>query len=430
MPRCINIDWLELYCLENAQRYPCDADYYAQQGYFVKIRDYGTRVYDEMFTIYDREGNPWIEVRRKPAAGNSSFSGLVPESCHLRLVNRQCYITECVSRLRDFLLLHGYIFKRIYRIDVCYDFEVFDSGDKPATFARRYLERRYSKINQCKLAAFASEGWASFAWESLSWGSRTSMVSTKMYNKSKELSERGHDKPYIRRAWLDCNLIDDPVNMTMHDNKGRIYKPDIWRVEFSLKSTADRWLVIEDVSGKKRKKKAIPHTLELFDAPDKLWQRFQDLAFHYFRFKHVEWKESRAGLTAIALSKVKVDVEKSPIRKDRCRDKVLFRFEKNREFLQVTQVPTESQPIDIYKRLLELLKNFRDSHADLDIRKACDILITYLNREGVRRILRKNDPIELNAIQRALAAKMAGSQRSIVELAAEIQEMLENNEIF
>ena len=46
-------------------------------------------------------------------------------------------------------------FKRIYRIDIAYDFEYFDSGDQPARFARRYVECKYRKINQCKMNAFA-----------------------------------------------------------------------------------------------------------------------------------------------------------------------------------------------------------------------------------------------------------------------------------
>ena len=45
-------------------------------GYVVHEREYGTRVYNEMFTIEDGQGNNFVEVRRNPQSGSSSFTGL------------------------------------------------------------------------------------------------------------------------------------------------------------------------------------------------------------------------------------------------------------------------------------------------------------------------------------------------------------------
>lgn len=56
--RCVNLDWLEVYCLEDSSRFPCDADYFRQQGYFVQERDYGTRQYAQAFCIEDEKGEP------------------------------------------------------------------------------------------------------------------------------------------------------------------------------------------------------------------------------------------------------------------------------------------------------------------------------------------------------------------------------------
>ena len=185
--RCVNIDWLEVYCLESNDRFPCNADYYREHGYFVREREYGTRIYKEMFEIEDEHGEPWIEIRRNPASADSSFTGLVPQSTHIRLKNRSCYFDRPVEKLRDFLIANDYIFQRIYRIDVCYDFILFDDGSRPDKFCQRYLAHKFTKINQCKVATHGEDNWSAFDWESISWGSRKSMVTTKIYDKSKEL---------------------------------------------------------------------------------------------------------------------------------------------------------------------------------------------------------------------------------------------------
>lgn len=406
--RCVNVDWLEVYALENAQRYPCNADYFRSKGYFVKEREYGTRQYNEMFVIEDEHGEPWIEIRRNPASGDSSFCGLVPESTHIRLANRTCYYDSAVSIMRDFLLLHEYIFKRIYRIDICYDFIKFDSGDDPARFCKRYLAHQYSKINQCRVSSHGNDNWNDFDWETLSWGSPKSMVTTKIYNKSRELSSPKHDKPYIRYSWFIAGLIHDPINMTVTDEKKGTYKPDVWRIEFSLRSSADNWIVIEDQSGKRMKKKAVPHKLSMFDSRDKLWQRFEDLAFHYFRFKH--WEDG--------------------VRKDRCKDKVLFKFNESREFYQVSALPPASKPDRDDEILRRRLVNYRACHADNKIREACDVLIEVLNRSEMRRVSSKVDALELEVFRRAIAYKLKWPEEDVVVVMNRIRALLKDDNIF
>ena len=428
--RCANIDWLEVYCLESNERFPCNAEYYRRQGYYVQERDYGTRQYAEMFVLVDEDSNPLIEIRRNPKSGSSDFSGFVPQSTHLRIPNWRCYQKDVVTWLRDFLIKHDYIFKRIFRIDICYDFEFFDSGDSPARFARRYLECKYRKINQCHLAAHANDAWNDFEWETLSWGSPTSMVSTKLYNKSKELASLKNDKPYIKTAWMFAGLIDNPVSMTKRSRDGKLYKPEIWRVEFSMKSAADSWLVIEDQSGKKVKKRAIRHTLSLFDSPDKVWQRFQDLAFHYFRFKYREYKDEEKAIARIALNEHAGVIDKELKRKDRCREKVLFRWDADHEFLQVDRVPPPQKPDRDDQILLKRLRMLRLSTSDMKIRDACDALIEALEKRELRRLTPNHQFKEMQVLQAVIRQKVGGDSRSALEILAEIQELIFNNEIF
>lgn len=406
--RCVNLDWLEISAEESNSRYPCDADYFRSRGFIVHERDYGTRVWGEVFTIEDESGHDWIEVRRKPPSGASEFKGLNEYSCRLRVVNAQLYVKDCVQRFRDFLATHDYIFKRIYRIDIAYDFEYFDSKDLPARFARRYLECKYRKINQCKMNGYANDTWTAFEWESLSWGSPHSMVSTKLYNKTKEIETVSKHKVYIPYSWFVCGLIDDPINLTKVDSDGKLYKPEIWRLEFSMRSQAERWLVIEDQSGKRVKKKAIPHTLDMFDAPDKIWQRFQDLAFHYFRFK-------------------KYVPDK---RKDLCPDKVLFHWDKDHEWKQLDMALRPARPDNDLQILVRHLKRYQIRTTNMKVREAIDVILDALRMVDLRRYTPRQLFVETNALRQTLSIRLKHPEVDVIETYETIKQMLFDDKIF
>ena len=411
MARCVNLDWLEVSCDEDCSLYPCNADFFREQGFFVHERDYGTRVWGEVFTIEDQDGHDWIEIRRAPPSGNSEFKGLTEFSCRLRVVNAQLYVKDCTQRLLAFLVRFNYTFKRIFRIDIAYDFEKFDYGDQPARFARRYIERKFRKINQCKLRVIGDDNWTDFDWESLSWGSQTSMVSTKMYNKSKELKTVSKQKTWIPMAWFENGLIDDPINRTKRREDGTIYEPEIWRIEFSMKSKADRWLVIENQGGKHVKKTAIPHTPDMFDSPDKLWQRFQDLAYHYFRFKIAEYNDERDE-----------DGNLVPKRKDLCADKRLFRFDADREFHQLDMCVSGGKPDADDEILLRRLRNYRNKSADTKVRTACDVLIEALETSDLRRYTSKQVWAETQALQELLRRRMKMTEKDAIETLEQVKQ--------
>lgn len=413
MARCVNLDWLEVSCDEDYSLYPCNADFFREQGFFVHERDYGTRVWGEVFTIEDQDGHDWIEIRRAPPSGNSEFKGLTEYSCRLRVVNAQLYVKDCTQRLLAFLVRFNYTFKRIFRIDIAYDFEKFDYGDQPARFARRYIERKFRKINQCKLRVIGDDNWTDFDWESLSWGSQTSMVSTKMYNKSKELKTVSKQKTWIPMSWLENELIDDPINRTKRREDGTIYEPEIWRIEFSMKSKADRWLVIENQGGKHVKKTAIPHTPDMFDSPDKLWQRFQDLAYHYFRFKIAEYNDERDK-----------DGNLVPKRKDLCADKRLFRFDADREFHQLDMCVSGGKPDADDEILLRRLRNYRNKSADTKVRTACDVLIEALETSDLRRYTSKQVWSETQALQELLRRRMNMTEKTAIETLEQVKQDL------
>ena len=362
MLRCINIDWLEVHVLEDVDLYPLDADYFQRAGWFVKQRDYGTRVYEEMFTLVDNHDEPFLEVRRKPKSSEDLHGVLSPYSAHIRLTNRYCYVPNCVSILRDFLAQHHYTFRRIFRIDICYDFERFDLGDDPANFIRRYVSHKFAKINQCNRTTHGRDRWDGCEDNYLSWGNPKSVVSTKLYNKTLELSE-GKDKPYIRSAWMAAGLVTNPITMVKIKKDGTQYTPTIWRVEFSVKSGAAGWAILEDCTGNKTKKKPIENTLACYDTDTKLLQMFASLAHHYFHFKYYEKGQ----------------------RKDRCRDKVLFHFDFSKDSLYKLSRVSQSTPQSTDdNRLLKALIKYEQNHFDPSIKKACTIILEAIQRDQAR----------------------------------------------
>ena len=428
--RCINVDWLEVYCLESNDRYPCNAEYFRRQGYQVRERAYGTRVWTEMFEILNENNDPIMEIRRNPASGDSSFVGLCPESVHLRLPNWFLYQNNPVVFMMEFILKHDYIFQSISRLDICLDFELFDTKDQPARFVRRYMKGEYRKINQCNLTAHGEDSWNSCNWNSLSWGNRTSMVSTKLYNKSKELQEADNDKPYIRNYWMMSGLVDNPLALTKLSADGSMRQVDVWRLEFSIKSSCKGWFVMEMERGKKSVKQHIPHKLSSYNSKDKLWARFQDLIYHYFHFKYKEHIMLTEKYHGGVLESVNSPDSLPLRRKNRCRDKKLFYFDSDHEFTKIKQAPSNGnriKPDDVLERRLRM---FRECHADKELRQACDILLKEIDLNRLVNYSPKQSWKEARALQLTLSRKMNGDPRHVAVILDEILEMINSDEMF
>lgn len=398
--RCINIDWLEVYCLEPSQ--PRDAEYFRDRGYVVHERGYGTRVYSEMFTIDGTDGFHLLEVRRAPCS-----TVLEPYACHVRLCNRTCYYDDAVTQLRDFLRIHGYTLSRIARIDIALDFERFDSGDLPIDFIRRYMRGKYSKINQSNITAHGRDTWSAREWNSLSWGSLNSAIGTKFYCKTRELEEVA-DKPYIRQAWFLCGLIDNLADNTKIGSDGQPYRPNIYRLEFSIRSSVRGWFQIE-ADGKAKNIRSIRNTLEMYDSREKLLAMFASLCRHYFHFRH--YVEGR--------------------NKYKCDEKVLFNFGTEECYYQVERLASPSKPDRELASLLSKLRNFRNAHTENELRRAAATLIKYLEDEDLIRCTSKPfRSSELYALREALAMRLQGSTKDPAQLMAELRNFVEQADMF
>lgn len=436
--RCVNLDWLECYCLEDYLGYPHNAEYFRSKGFRVIEREYGTPVYHEMFTLCSAEDDqPFIEVRRNPKSvqGRQINGVLDPMACHVRLTNRACYFNNASRVMQQFLEQYGLHFKRISRVDVCLDFVKFDYGDEPATFMARFFKGRYSKINQARIRANGQDLWDGRLWNSVSWANPKSMVGTKFYNKTMELRERA-DKPYIRQQWRVAGFVDDDLHLTKHMPDGTDEKVDVWRVEFSIKSGTRKWFVMEDCSGKRRQLISRENTLRMYESKQQLLDVFMSLAEHYFHFKRVEWIEPRRTIAGQALSATTTDYDHALTkamqqdrrrqRKDRCADKLLFRTNVRTEFIKIENVATATNPEKHLERLETLIMAYRESHFKPAVFNACNILLEELEKERRTASLKYPWPLdELTIIRNLIAKRIKGSKQDLETDRATIEALLE-----
>lgn len=359
--RCVNLDWLEVHAREPIEE-PRNADYYRTKGFVVHEREYGTRVYREMFVLEGADGENLLEIRRNPASQGLHGIHEINE-CHIRLVNRTCYFDNAAEAFAKFLNDYGYTDIRISRVDICLDFVKFDKGDDPQAFVRRYFRHKYAKINQGRISGHGEDTWTGQQWNSLSWGSKSSAVGTKMYNKTMELYDVKNDsyrKPYIRQAWLLCGFIDDFQRVTKNGETVQV-----WRVEFSLRSAVKNWIAIE-IDGKDKNYQSLRNTLECYFDRGRILVMFASLANHYFHFK--KYKEGQ--------------------RKDRCKDKVLFDFSAEQVTYKIgrpyTAAGSGNNFHEKYSRVIALLQCYQTSHSKPEIFKACEVIINSMKDEDFR----------------------------------------------
>lgn len=338
MVRCCNIDWLEVYCLEDPNiKY--DETYWRQYGYEVKTFDYGTPQYKEMYVLYCGTF-PLYRILRTPRTINSNTKILPDNATHIRLHNRQCYAPNTIQKLREFIITHNYQYKGITRIDICNDFNKFDNGMNVSTFINGYMKHEFRKMGQRNGRAYFKDRWDNFDINSLSWGSPKSMVSVKLYDKTLELEE-GTEKFYIRDAWNEAGLLT-----SQH----------IWRLEFSIKTDAKAFVRTDDGT-------FLPNKLTTYDNPQKLLFAWFLLYYRYFHFKRQI--KNRNGQDE---------------RKDRCPDLQLFRTHENERNWKPIRLTEQKEPSRTQKMLVKELRNIQENKEnDLDYRSAATMILQFYN---------------------------------------------------
>lgn len=320
--KCINLDWLSVYCLE-PKGVVMNAAYFKKLGWSVEEREYGTPQYREKFTLMNGK-HPFLEIERNPYSLKQNGGIFEPESCHIRLANRTLYQPNPVQQLTNFIVKYGYEYKGISRVDVCCDLTIFDNGMKPQDLANKYMKDKIWKVHQSKIDAHSSDGDDSWripihlgahgretktgrTWNSLKWGSPKSALSTKLYNKTLEL-ETNTGKFYIKDAWVKSGLCelqkvryeyrnsktkeieirskqitvapDTAINQEIPIEEAK--KIDVWRVEFSMNSEGRKWIDLGD-------NHIVDLSLNAFDNLDSLAATFFTCSEWLFSFIYAKW---------------------------------------------------------------------------------------------------------------------------------------------
>lgn len=284
---CINLDWFEIFTYEPADFGSPES--FESIGFRVAMRDYGTRIYRQMFTVI-ADGTPWIEVRREPKSIASEGGILMDGACSIRLVNRSCYEPLAVKTLYEFLASLGYHYKKkaicaISRVDICLDFRSFLNELKPEQFIKDYLGGTYAKINQTRIQAWGQDFFSDKYYHACKWGSPSSMVSTKIYDKTKEMAEE-KTKPWIIDSWVHSGLLSSQADET-----------SIWRLEFSINSDCKFWITDTNKADEYYQNNEI----EVWCNTDNYMRIIAGLVGHYFKFVKVEPDKSKYKCDVVKL---------------------------------------------------------------------------------------------------------------------------------
>lgn len=276
MERCINFDWIEVFCIELGD--PKTPEYFEQRGWRgdVKVRAYGTPQYKQMFTLYNKSF-PLIEIRRDPYSIKPLGGIFDPRACHLRLSNRACYLPDPIGFLKSFMHKYGFSYQNTSRLDLCLDFQHFDNNDNPKIFLRDYFANKYTKVHQPRFHAYGTDERDSKTWNSVKWGAPSSSITTKLYNKSLELEQVG-DKPYIRQQWEQCGF--SPL-------------ADTWRIEFSMKSEYKSMCRVDlDTDTGELQHNVIDIDIQTFSNRDFVLFTFFAIADYYLDFRYIEYNRN------------------------------------------------------------------------------------------------------------------------------------------
>lgn len=278
----VAIDWLEIYVIEPAG---FGIDALESAGFSVEVREYGTRIYHDVWTCVELDSGLSFEVRR----GLKSLGVMPSGSAHLRATNKSCYMSNPAEFLWRVCELFGFTFRSISRVDIASDFVLFDSGISPKKFLKRVLNGSYRMALRTTRKDIVQCTWdnADPNYVSYMFGD----VLVRLYDKSLELLQvslsESKRKSYILALWLDFGLISS-VHEFLADSL-----PHVYRLEFQIQSSSRGW--VRDGDGK-----FMECTIDTLCSPALLSDLYLSMCSSYFQFH--TYKKGAAASDASVVS--------------------------------------------------------------------------------------------------------------------------------
>lgn len=236
MELIINCDWLQFSVL-TAEEEP---ELFCPEGWRVEVTS-GNNIFQHRAMVMDMRGRKWLTLLWCPYS-----SVLNARLMTVQVGNFVLYGSGVMAAWRLLQLVVECSFNSMGRVDVCADFPIDDDKlliIKHLNSGHYYIQGKQEGSawwHQVVVPAGSREVKRKQL-HCLSWGSKTSKITVKLYNKSREqgmlLPERQAEKPYIVDMWRQVGWDVQRV----------------WRLEFSLCSSGQlAWehkaIMLEDVA--------------------------------------------------------------------------------------------------------------------------------------------------------------------------------------
>lgn len=270
LTRFINIDWLQVTAKESPE-IRCWKDYETRFGLIVRPHESGGGAnWNERIEVFRPDGFKYAIINRSPKTPKSQ-GGIIPDdACNVQLCNRYCYDEYCTEKFADWLDQNGFRNVEAKRIDLCMDFVMFDDGTDPYDMIRDYNSGNLLKIGRSHVDNHGEDGTGPVQYHSMRWGTDTSMIVTRLYDKTLELAQQ-HDKPYIRNGWIHAGVLTDI------DDPHRVF-----RLEFQISNKCKQFYS-EDNEHKQGEIKWYNNMLFWYKRKNWLYA-YKGLVKQYFRF--------------------------------------------------------------------------------------------------------------------------------------------------
>ena len=201
----LSCDWLQIHVKHREDFLSLESPYFSfkrtgQSKVFKNIYEIKDLLYNKTVASYCTDANECIMP---------SSEGI------LKFENSQLYIHENLKTfVKKFLKKLNFKFIGITRLDIAFDFEEFYMGYTPENFIKDYTGSKIHKVRGNEFGLYGKQRNQEICYESISFGSKTSNITAKMYNKTREM--KNNYKPWIAltKVFSDTLVIKDFTNGT------------------------------------------------------------------------------------------------------------------------------------------------------------------------------------------------------------------------